>query len=130
MDDLRALQLKELELFQAVHDACEKLGIEYMMHFGTLLGAVRHKGYIPWDDDIDIVMTWENFDRFVELAPSVLSENLKIQHWKYEKECPNVFIKVRDANTCFLQAEHVDLDICHGIFLDIFPITRIKEDDF
>ena len=128
MYDLRALQLKEVEILQAVHDCCDKLGIEYMIHYGTLIGAVRHKGFIPWDDDIDIVMTWENYDRFINEAPAILPENLKIQHWKFEPDCPNVFAKVRDANTCFVQAEHVDLDICQGVFIDIFPITRIKDD--
>ena len=128
MYDLRALQLKEVEILQSVHDCCDKLGIEYMIHYGTLIGAVRHKGFIPWDDDIDIVMTWENYDRFINEAPAILPENLKIQHWKFEPDCPNVFAKVRDANTCFVQAEHVDLDICQGVFIDIFPITRIKDD--
>ena len=129
MYDLRALQLKEVEILQAVHDVCEKLGIEYMIHYGTLIGAVRHKGFIPWDDDIDIVMTWENYDRFIEEAPKLLPENLMLQHYKYEHDCPNVFAKVRDKNTCFLQPEHVDLDICQGVFIDIFPVTRIKEDE-
>ena len=125
MFDLRGLQLKELEILQAVHDACEKLGIEYYIAFGTLLGAVRHKGFIPWDDDIDIVMTYENFDRFINEAPAVLPPNLGIQHWKYE-DCPNLFPKVRDKNTTFLHAEHLGLDINQGVFIDIFPILVLK----
>ena len=127
MYDLRALQLKELDILLAVHEACEKLGIEYMIQFGTLLGAVRHKGFIPWDDDIDIVMTIDNYDRFIKEAPAVLPDNLIIQHWSTDPNCPNLFAKVRDKNTTFLHREHIDLDICQGVFIDIFPITRIRE---
>ena len=127
MYDLRALQLKELDILLAVHEACDKLGIEYMIQFGTLLGAVRHKGFIPWDDDIDIVMTIDNYDRFIKEAPAVLPDNLIIQHWSTDPNCPNIFAKVRDKNTTFLHKEHIDLDICQGVFIDIFPITRIKE---
>ena len=127
MFDLRALQLKELDILLAVHEACEKLGIEYMIQFGTLLGAVRHKGFIPWDDDIDIVMTIDNYDRFIKEAPAVLPDNLIIQHWSTDPNCPNIFAKVRDKNTTFLHKEHIDLDICQGVFIDIFPITRLKE---
>ena len=125
--DLRALQLKEIDILQQVHDTCEKLGIEYFICFGTFIGAVRHKGFIPWDDDIDIAMTWENYDRFIKEAPAVLPDNLQIQHWRYEPECPNVFAKIRDKNSTFLHHEHIDLDICQGVFIDIFPITRVKE---
>lgn len=126
MYDLKALQMKETEILQNVHDVCDKLGIEYIIMHGTLIGAVRHHGFIPWDDDIDICMTRENYDRFIKEAPKYLPENMKIQHVDYEKECPNIFAKIRDANTTFLHEEHVDLDINQGVFIDIFPVDRIK----
>lgn len=126
MYDLRALQDKEIEILQAVHDVCEKLGIGYVIMYGTLLGAVRHGGFIPWDDDIDICMVRDDYDVFIEKGQALLPENLKIQHVKYEEACPNIFAKVRDANTTFLHAEHVDLDINQGVFIDIFPIDRIQ----
>lgn len=127
MYDLKKLQEKELEILIEVHKVCEKLGIEYMIMYGTLLGAVRHKGFIPWDDDIDICMTRENYDRFLKEGVRYLPENLKAQHVLYEKNAPNIFIKIRDVNTVFLQEEHVGLDINHGIFIDIFPLERIKK---
>ncbi len=130
MYDLKRLQEKEIEILQAVHDACEKLGVEYVIMHGTLLGAVRHHGFIPWDDDIDICMTRENYDVFIRDGQKYLPENLKIQHVLYEKNCPNIFAKVRDCNTTFLHTEHVDLDINQGVFIDIFPVDRIKADKF
>lgn len=126
MYDLKALQNKEIEILQAVHDACEKLGIGYVIMYGTLLGAVRHGGFIPWDDDIDICMVRNDYDTFIEKGQALLPGNLKIQHVKHEEMCPNIFAKVRDANTTFLHAEHVDLDINQGVFIDIFPIDRIR----
>lgn len=130
MYDLKRLQEKEIEILQAVHDACEKLGIEYVIMHGTLIGAVRHHGFIPWDDDIDICMTRENYDIFIRDGQKYLPENYKIQHVALEKECPNIFAKVRDCNTTFLHTEHVDLDINQGVFIDIFPVDRIKSGKF
>ncbi len=126
MFDLKALQDKELEILQAVHNVCEQLGIEYTIGHGTLIGAVRHKGFIPWDDDIDICMTREDYDVFIREGMKYLPENLVIQHWSIEQECPNLYAKVRDKNTTFLHKEHVDLNICQGVFIDVFPIEKIK----
>ncbi len=130
MYDLKALQAKEIEILQAIHDACEKMGIEYVIMHGTLLGAVRHKGFIPWDDDIDICMVRDSYDTFIREGHKYLPENLKIQHVSHEKACPNIFAKVRDCNTTFLHAEHVDLGINQGVFIDIFPVDRIKSSRF
>ncbi|MBQ3277510.1 MAG: LicD family protein [Oscillospiraceae bacterium] len=125
MYDLKKLQEKELDILKAVHSACEELDIEYVIMHGTLLGAVRHKGFIPWDDDIDICMTRDNYDRFIREGQAYLPGNLRIQHYTTEKECPNFFAKVRDINTTFLHKEHVDLHINQGVFIDIFPVERI-----
>lgn len=127
MYDLKALQKKEIDILQAVHDACEKLGIEYVIMHGTLIGAVRHHGFIPWDDDIDICMTQDNYDKFIQEGNNVLPDNLRIQHISTEEECPNLFAKVRDKNTTFLHHEHIDLNINQGVFIDVFPVGKIKE---
>ena len=127
MYDLKSLQNKELEILQSVHNVCEQLGIEYTIGHGTLIGAVRHKGFIPWDDDIDICMTRDDYDVFIKEGMNYLPDNLIIQHWSIEKECPNLYAKVRDKNTTFLHKEHVDLDICQGVFIDVFPVERIKK---
>ena len=126
MYDLKALQQKEIEILQAVHNACEKLEIEYIIMHGSLIGAVRHQGFIPWDDDIDICMTQDNYDKFIQQGNNVLPENIRIQHITTENECPNLFAKVRDNNTTFIHHEHIDLDINQGVFIDVFPVGRIK----
>ena len=130
MFDLKALHLKEIVILQAIHNACEKMNIEYTIGHGTLIGAVRHKGFIPWDDDIDICMTRESYDKFIQEGQKYLPENLQIQHVMLDKDCPNIFAKVRDCNTTFLQIEHVDLGINQGVFIDVFPVDRIKKGFF
>ena len=126
MEDMKALQAKEIEILQVVHDACEKLGIEYVIMYGTLIGAVRHHGFIPWDDDIDICMTQENYDVFIKEGNNYLPENIRIQHVLTEDECPNLFAKVRDKSTTFLHREHIALNINQGVFIDVFPVGKIK----
>ncbi len=125
--NLKDLQKKELEILKSVTEVCEKLHIQYFLYYGTFLGAVRHKGFIPWDDDIDICMTRENYERFLKEAPGVLPKHLMIQHYTTERNTNNIFIKVRDKNTVFIENDNEDLDICHGVFLDIFPVDRITE---
>ena len=124
--NLLELQKKEIDILQAVHNACEKMNIHYIIMHGTLIGAVRHHGFIPWDDDIDICMTQEDYDVFIREGQKYLPEHLRIQHYSTEEECPNLFAKVRDVNTTFLHKEHVDLNINQGIFIDVFPVGRIK----
>ena len=130
MSELQELQNKEIEILQAIHDACEKLGLRYTLIFGSLLGAVRHKGFIPWDDDVDIYMPREDYDIFMEKGQQFLPDNMRIQHHTTEADCPNIYAKVRDNTTTFLHREHIDLDINHGVFVDIFPVDRMKNSSF
>ncbi len=125
MIELRDLQLKELEILKYVTSVCDQLNIKYSLSGGTLLGAIRHNGFIPWDDDIDLHMLRDDYNRFINLAPQYLPHNIKLQHYSTEIECPNIYLKVRDENTLFQQREDVNLNINHGIFIDIFPIDRI-----
>ena len=68
MYKLREIQLFELQILRDIVDFCEENGIEYFLASGTLLGAIRHKGFIPWDDDIDIYMTFSNYRKFLKLC--------------------------------------------------------------
>lgn len=123
---LKRLQSEEILILRAIDKACEILNLHYVIIAGTLLGAIRHKGFIPWDDDIDIGMERADFDKFLKEGHKYLPDNLFIQHYTTEKNDNKIFIKVRNKNTLFIENDTEDLDICHGIFVDVFPFDRCK----
>lgn len=119
---LRASQLKQLEMLKVIIAICERHQITYWLEGGTLLGAVRHGGFIPWDDDIDIAMTREDLERFTEIAPKELPENLIIQNRKTNPDYKLDQTKVVDLNSFYVQPDD-DFESASpkGLFVDIFP---------
>ena len=91
---LRGLQLVELEILLEVDRVCRENGIEYFLDGGTAVGAVRHGGFIPWDDDVDIGMTRENYEKFLEIAPEKLKNDYFLQTRKTDKKAPYMYAKV------------------------------------
>ncbi len=125
---LRDIQLAILDILKTIHEVCIKHNIQYFLIGGTLLGAVRHKGFIPWDDDIDIGMTRENYNKFLKIAPNELPNNLFLQTYYSEPNTPFDFAKVRKNETLFVENYCKNLDIHHGIYVDIFPYDNIPDD--
>ena len=121
-DELRLLQKVELDIFSDFIEVCKKLNVKYYLIAGTLLGAVRHKGFIPWDDDIDVGIAREDYDRFLKDAPALLPKHLFLQTYQTDPEYPHVFAKIRNTNTTFIEAAVKDNKINHGIYIDIFPL--------
>lgn len=118
---LRQAQLKMVEILVAIDDVCKKNNIEYWLCYGTLLGAVRHKGFIPWDDDCDIVMMREDYERFMECAKRDLPNNFLLQSNKIDKAYTKKVTKVRMKNTKFIEHDESDNEkYCQGLFVDIF----------
>lgn len=127
--ELRRIQRIESDALQCVIGICEKLNIEYFLIGGTALGAVRHGGFIPWDDDIDIGMTRENYVRFLKEAPQHLPANYHLQT-PYEKlENPYFYSKVRIDGTKFVEYCNRNLDIHHGVYVDVFPFDEVPDDE-
>ena len=110
----------ELDILDFVHETCRKYGISYMLDYGTLLGAVRHKGFIPWDDDVDIAMKRKDYNRFLEVMARNPSPRFKIitsdtdRHYYYE------FAKIVDVRTR-LQENGILNSSEMGVWVDIFP---------
>lgn len=120
--DFEKLKKKELEILQNFISACEKMNLTYFIGFGTLLGAVRHGGFIPWDDDIDVYMPREAYDEFVKNGHKFLPENYFVQTIESEPLYALNFAKLRDSNTTLVERHVIDIDINHGVFIDIFPL--------
>ena len=118
------LELKkiELEMFKYYLAICEKHDLKYFLIGGTLLGAVRHKGFIPWDDDIDIGMPRPDYEKFLLVAQKELPEHIFLQTHNTDIEYPNCFAKLRNSDTTFIETSCKKLKINHGIYIDIFPL--------
>ncbi len=118
---LDAIQKMQLAYLLEVDRICKKHRIKYFLGGGTLLGAIRHNGFIPWDDDADIMMLREDYDRFAEVAQQELPAGMTFQSGKTDKNCFYEFNKLRVENTIFateLAKNHTDINV--GIAFDIF----------
>jgi len=121
-ENLRKCQLKQLGILEEVDHICTKHDIGYWLDGGTLLGAVRHKGFIPWDDDIDIAMTETDLNRFLQVAQAELPENLFLQTPETDPHLKEPIVKIRDLNSLFVEgSDTFNVDYEKGIFIDIFP---------
>ena len=122
---LRACQLKQLSILEEIDRICQKHKIDYWLDGGTLLGAVRHGGFIPWDDDIDIAMREEDMQRFIEVAPGELREGLFLQTPQIEPQSKEPIVKVRDLNSFYVEgADNFAADYEKGLYVDIFPMIN------
>lgn len=118
---LRECQLKQVAILDAIDVVCRKYGIDYWLDAGTLLGAVRHGGFIPWDDDIDIAMKAEDVERFVTVAPWELPANLFVQTPENEPT-KEPLVKIRDLNSFFVEGgDNFNEAYEKGVYVDIFP---------
>lgn len=117
---LRKVQLTQLEIAKEIKRVCDENDIQYFLCFGTLLGAVRHKGFIPWDDDMDLGMIRSEYERFLAIAPSKLKPEYFLHTWYSDPAYPLPFAKVRKRGTVYLEAKTTQLKE-NGFFVDIFP---------
>lgn len=121
---LRKMQLRILDILVEIDRICRKHDIKYWIDFGSLLGAVRHGGFIPWDDDIDVSMPSEDYHRFLEIAPKELSEPFFLQTKETDPSYRLLLNKVRDKNSFFVtQHDDFTLDYNKGIYIDLFEVV-------
>lgn len=121
--DLRNLQYRMLEILKCVHAICEKHHIRYWLSSGTLLGAVRHGGFIPWDDDLDIEMLREDYLKLMEVLPKELPEQYVLQNNQTDPNYVYLYAKVRDRNSRIEEACPVNQNFKYkGVFIDIFML--------
>lgn len=124
--DIRDVWKAEQEILDVVHDICVKNNIKYSLAYGTLIGAVRHGGFIPWDDDIDIMMPREDYERFLSIWNDVSPKGYILQNTGTDFDFTQNFTKIRKDHTTFLHSLDEGKTSYHkGIFVDIFPGDRV-----
>lgn len=115
-----------LKIFKEVALLCEKEGIPYYAIGGTCIGAVRHKGFIPWDDDLDIAIPIEEFDTFIALARETLPSHLEVCTYNDSSSHWHIIAKIIDKNTTLIETSNLsNPDMYRGCFVDIMPLSGI-----
>ena len=125
IEDIQELRQIQMGILDEVHQFCEANGLRYFLSSGTLIGAVRHKGYIPWDDDIDIYMPRQDYEQFLQTYSDTKGIYRAINpatepHYYY------TFAKVVDLRTRMVEKETEGYEI--GVYMDIFPVDYVTED--
>lgn len=125
---LRKLQMTELELLTEVDRICKKCGIHYNIIAGTLLGAVRHGGFIPWDDDADVAMLRPEYEKFCKACKTELDKSRF--YFQDQNHTPGYrwgYGKLRRKQTLFLRENQEHMPYAQGVFIDVFPLDYVPE---
>ena len=125
--DIREIQQMELGIMEYIHEVCQKIGVKYFLAYGSLIGAVRHKGFIPWDDDMDICMLREDYEKLQDYLIANPDERYEVMSYKNNLNYVYPFMKVQDNHTYLLE-EDVRIDSNMGIYVDIFPVDGYEDD--
>ena len=125
-DYKRKLQLRILDIVKDVDKICRENDIDYYILYGSALGAIRHQGFIPWDDDFDIGMTFDNYVKFLEICEKKLDKNkYYVQTPEKEKNYYLSFSKIRDIRTTLIEEGNENIDIVRSVYIDVFPLVGI-----
>lgn len=114
------------DMLKEIKRVCDENGIRYFLYRGTFLGAVRHKGFIPWDDDMDVAMLREDYEKFCRIAPEKLGGDYCFQNWHTDADYAHPFGKVRKRNTVYVEAKCARLPE-NGFYVDVYPLDFAPE---
>ena len=126
-EDIREMNLIQMEIFKCFIRVCEQLNLTYYLIHGSLLGAVKYQGFFPFDDDIDVAMPRDDYNKLLCEGQRLLPDDLFLQSCKTEINYPMPFAKIRNNNTAFIQPLIKKLNINQGIYIDIFPLDNYPE---
>lgn len=128
--EMKKVWAVELDLLNEFSRICEKLGLKWFVHAGTMLGAVRHQGFIPWDDDIDVVLPRRDYDRLCEVGTSFFTHPYFFQNEDTDRFFARNFSRLRRSDTTAIldNEKEYQYPFNQGIFIDIFPMDHIPAD--
>lgn len=128
-NEIRSIQRIELESLKVFIEICKQLEIDFMLYGGTLLGAIKYKGFVPWDDDLDIALMRTDYEKLIKCGSALLPKEYEFQHPSINKVTPFPYIKFRRKDTMLVEYSLHKLKMNHGIYFDIYPIDNIPDDD-
>lgn len=121
--ETKSILIGILDYFDTI---CDKYNLEYSLYAGTMLGAARHKGFIPWDDDLDVVMPWEDYQKFIEISKQIDNKHYSIRYLENDStDFFFPFIKIEDVRTVAVYKKSFESG---GAFLDVFPLVHVPDD--
>lgn len=127
INDIKEKQKIALDILIEFDLFCRNNNLRYALCYGTLLGAVRHKGFIPWDDDVDVVMPRPDYDRFLRLTRNGMNNIYKVISKDNIKNIGMAYAKVIDTRTKLFEEIHNPYE--SGIFIDVFPMDGVPDDE-
>lgn len=126
-DQMLKIHSLELEIAKEIKRICAKNNIKYFLTAGSVLGAVRHGGFIPWDDDMDIGMLRKDYECFMEACKTDLDNRFFLQTWDNDPGYPFSYAKLRLNGTCFIEEFSESTGMHTGLFVDIFPYDNVPD---
>lgn len=127
-NELKKLKSYELDALVEFDRICKKHGIPYTLCGGTMLGAVRHNGFIPWDDDVDVALLRGDYEKLEEIFSQEMDPRFFFQNHNTDKDWYRPYSKIRVNDTLFTEIAHAGRNIHHGIYIDIFPLDNVPDD--
>ncbi len=126
---MNELQSVVFDLLKEFVCAAKVLNVKWYLVHGSALGAVKYGGFIPWDDDIDIAIPRDDYEKFCKEAQALLPEYIFLQNYRTDKNFPHTYSKLRNSKTTFIENGVSHLEMNHGIFIDIFPLDEYPSDE-
>lgn len=126
---MNAIQAEELKILIEFDRVCKKHDLKYSLGYGTLIGVVRHHGFIPWDDDVDIIMSREEYTRFLTIIDDELNDDFCFVNHEREKNYWYGFGKIRSNKILLPEKSTEYLGIKQGVWIDIFPFDTVPDDE-
>lgn len=130
MDTVTMAKNAQMDLLTELDRICKKWDIPYFLVGGTLIGAIRHGGFIPWDDDIDVGMLWEDYDRLREACQKDLDPAYMLHNWDDDPYSPHPFYKLKICGTHYPEGLAANSKMNDAIYIDIFPFDNAPDNKF
>lgn len=125
---MNKLQCVQLDILKEFIRICQTLDLKYYLICGSALGCAKYKGFIPWDDDVDVALPRKDYDIFLEKAQALLPEYYFLQNYKTDKYFHHFCSKIRDSRTTYIEKDQKNLNIHHGVFIDVIPLDILPDD--